>query len=345
MESGTVLLAHGDGGLLTSKLLEEVFTKHLKDEALLHMTDAAVLSLPGQGLTGRASAAGCLAFTTDSFVVKPIFFPGGDIGKLAVAGTVNDLSVMGAEPLYLSAGFILEEGFPLEQLERVVISMAETAREAGIRIVAGDTKVVERGHGDGLFINTSGIGVVIPEANLGYDRIQEGDLVVINGPVGLHGAAILCRRKGIEFDSPVESDCAPLNRIILSLLKKFPGIKFMRDATRGGLATVLKEAAVMAGKEITLFEEDIPVSEEVQGIIEMLGLDSLYLANEGKFVAIVEADEAEAVVRAMREFPEGAQAAIIGRVKKGGGDLFLKTTLGGNRYLDLLAGEQLPRIC
>ena len=345
MESGTVLLAHGDGGLLTAKLLGEVFTKHLNDEVLLDMTDAAVLAVPGSREGNGFAGGGRLAFTTDSFVVKPVFFPGGDIGKLAVAGTVNDLSVMGAEPLYLSAGFILEEGFELDSLERVVMSMAATAREAGVRIVTGDTKVVERGHGDGIFINTSGIGLIIPEARLGYRRIQPGDLVVVNGPPGLHGATILCRRKGIEFDSPIQSDCTPLNGIIISLLRRFPGIKFMRDATRGGLATVLKEVAMMAHKEITLFEEAIPVSDDVQGIIEMLGLDPLYLANEGKFVAIVDPAEADDIVRAMREFPEGKQAAVIGEVREGDGDLFLMTPLGGNRYLDLLTGEQLPRIC
>lgn len=341
----SILLAHGDGGLLTGQLISGLFLRYFRSPVLGRLTDAAVLSLAKGQPEVNWPQGGRLAFTTDSFVVDPIFFPGGDIGRLAVCGTVNDLAVSGARPLFLSAGFILEEGLRLDELERVVASMAAAAAEAGVEIVAGDTKVVDRGHGDKIFINTAGIGVVAPGVDLGYHRIVPGDLVLLNGPVGEHGLAVLSRRQGLEFETPVVSDCAPLNALVLPLLPRFPGIKFLRDPTRGGVATTVKELAMAAGVDVLLFEDQLPVSDQVRGAAEMLGLDPLYLANEGKVVMVVAAGETPSVLEAMRHLPGGQGASVIGEVRAGGGNAYLRTVLGATRVLHLLAGEQLPRIC
>lgn len=341
----TILLAHGDGGLLTGELISGLFLRYFRSPTLGRLTDAAILSLAASQPEGDWLQGGRLAFTTDSFVVDPIFFPGGDIGRLAVCGTINDLAVSGARALFLSAAFILEEGLPMAELEKVVASMAAAAAEAGVEIVAGDTKVVERGHGDKIFINTTGIGVVAPGVDLGCHRIVPGDLVLINGTVGEHGLAVLSRRQGLEFETPVVSDCAPLNDLVLPLLPRFPAIKFLRDPTRGGVATTVKELAMAAGVDVFLFEERLPVSDRVRGAAEMLGLDPLYLANEGKVVMVVAAEEAPAVLKAMRQLPGGQGATVVGEVRAGNGNAYLRTSLGATRVLTLMAGEQLPRIC
>lgn len=330
-----ILLAHGDGGLLTHQLIRNIFLKYFSGQAAGVMYDAAVIPAPG----------GRIAFTTDSFVVKPIFFPGGDIGKLAVCGTVNDLAVCGAVPVYLSVSFILEEGLEFRDLERVVKSLADTAGEAGVKVVTGDTKVVERGSADYIYINTTGIGMVPDGIKLGYELVNPGDVLIINGSIGEHGIAVLSGRDGISFTSPVKSDCAALNHLTGELLKRFKNIKLMRDPTRGGLATTVKELALDSKLDFILFEEKIPVSPEVMGAAGMLGLDPLYLANEGKVVLIASPGEGDEIVNFMRGHPLGGGAAVIGEVGEGRGDVLLKTTLGGTRIIDMLDGQQLPRIC
>lgn len=332
-----ILLAHGDGGLLTHLLITNIFQKYFNNPALKTMSDAATLPLEMQ--------KGHLALTTDSFVIKPVFFPGGDIGKLAVCGTVNDLAVSGAVPLFLTASFILEEGFPLADLEKIVASMAATASEAGVSIVAGDTKVVEQGNADKIFINTAGAGFVPEYIELGYHKVEEGDVVIINGNIGDHGLAVLSCREGLEFESNVVSDCTYLNLIIQDLLHRYRGIKLMRDPTRGGVATAVKEIALATSKDIVLFEDHLPISDNVRWAAEMLGLDPLYLANEGKFIAIVSRQEAPDIISAIRKLPQGQQASIIGEVKEGRGNVFFKTSLGATKMIDMLMGEQLPRIC
>ncbi len=337
-ETGDViLLAHGDGGLLTHQLIEKYFLPQFKNRFLETLTDSATFP----------SKSGKMAITTDSFVVDPIFFPGGDIGKLAVCGTVNDLAVSGAKPLYLTASFIIEEGFPLSDLKKIVISMAKTCREINLPIIAGDTKVVGKGQADKIYITTTGVGYILDEARLGYNRIKPGDSVIVNGTIGNHGLSILVERESFRFDTAIISDCAPLNGIIQKLLKRFEGIKFMRDLTRGGLATNAKEIAVAAGFDIWLDETDIPIKKEVKGITEMLGLDPLYLANEGTFLTVVSNKDAEGVIQLLKKHPLGKDSAIIGRVSKGkgDGDVFLKTQLGGSRRLSMLTGAPLPRIC
>ena len=328
-----ILLAHGDGGLLTHQLIEEIFLKAFDAEILCEMSDAAAIA-----------GSEKMAFATDSFVVDPIFFPGGDIGKLAVAGTVNDLAVYGAEPQYLSVSFIIEEGLPLTDLEKIARSLGETARSAGVKIAAGDTKVVDRGKLDKVFINTSGVGRLLgPVSTPG--NIQIGDLVIVSGNVGDHGAAIITRRAGIDMESDLKSDCAPLNHIIVPMWKKFPGLRVMRDPTRGGMATALKEIALDMKNDFEIREDEIPVDQRVRSAAEVLGLDPLYLANEGKFIIIAAEDQAGEVVDFIRRFPEGKNARIIGRVVPGKGDVKLKTALGGTKVLDMLAGDPLPRIC
>jgi len=330
-----ILLAHGDGGLLTHRLITDLFLKHFHNQTSDELSDAAVFSVP----------AGRIAFTTDSFVVNPIFFPGGDIGKLAVCGTVNDLAVSGATPQFLSASFILEEGLDINDLERIVISMAGTAYSAGIRVVTGDTKVVERGSADKIFINTTGIGLLPDGVRLGYEMVHPGDVVIINGNIGEHGIAVLSKRQGIAFESLVESDCAALNSLTEKLLEKFETIKLMRDPTRGGLATTVTELALGCKVDIVLFEKEIPVGSGVSGAAEMLGLDPLYIANEGKVVIVASAREGNEVVSYMRSHPLGKKAGIIGEVREGRGQVFLKTVLGGTRFIDMLYGQQMPRIC
>ena len=332
-----ILLAHGSGGSYSRRLVEEVFAKAFSNEFLAPLNDQAVFTLP----------ADRLAFTTDSYVVKPIFFPGGDIGKLSVCGTINDLAVGGAEPVYLSASFIIEEGLGMDELERVVHSMAKTALMAGVQIVTGDTKVVEKGKADRLFINTAGIGVLNGTETLTPANIRPGDAVIVSGTMGDHGIAILTHREGIQMESPVESDCAALHTLTRAMLAAVPsGIKAMRDPTRGGLATVLNEFAASAGSAIAIREEDIPVKEAVKGACEILGFDPLYLANEGKLVAVTSGDSALKVLAAMRSHPLGKDAAIIGAVEEGPrGKVLLETSIGNRRILDMLSGEQLPRIC
>jgi len=330
-----VLLSHGDGGLLTHRLLEKYFLPFFKNEILESLTDAACfLVQPGR-----------MAITTDSFVVDPIFFPGGDLGKLAVCGTVNDLAVSGAKPLYLAASFILEEGFALPELERIIESMFLTCKEADVQVVTGDTKVVGRGQADKVYITTTGIGYVLPEANLAYFRIKPGDAVLVNGPLGEHGLAIMLQRESLGLENRVFSDCAPLNKIIEPLLRRFPGIKFMRDLTRGGLATTAKEIALASGMDIWFDETSLPVGKTVKGITELLGLDPLYLANEGKFLTVVEAREADGVLNYLKNECGAKEACVIGEIRPGRGDVCLKTALGGVRKLNMLAGAPLPRIC
>ena len=333
-----ILLAHGSGGVLSHELIHDLFLHYFDNTALAPMADAAVLApLP----PGRP------ALTTDSYVVQPLFFPGGDIGELAVCGTVNDLAVMGARPLYLTAGFILEEGLSYQVLERVVVSMAETARRAGVLIVTGDTKVVDRGAADGLFINTAGLGVVPPGIDIGPHRLAPGDVLLINGTVGDHGMAVMMQREGMQFGSALESDTAPLNHLIDALLTALPGrVHALRDATRGGLVTVLNEWSETASMGIELQEAAIPVREEVRAACEFLGLDPLYAANEGKVVVAVEGTAAEMALEIMRADPLGAQATIIGVVTGAHpGRVILETPYGARRIVQMLTGAQLPRIC
>jgi len=340
MNNDRILLAHGSGGQLSHELVERLFLKHFGNSTLARLDDAAVIQAPGTRL----------AFTTDSYVVSPIFFPGGDIGKLAVCGTVNDLSMSGATPLYLSVGFILEEGLPLAELEPVVASLAATAQSAGVQIVTGDTKVVDRGKADKLFINTAGIGVVPTDVELGCDRVRPGDAILLSGAVGDHGMTIMSQREGLRFASPLMSDCAPLNGLVAAMLKEevqgARTIHCMRDPTRGGLATTLNEIAGKAGVGIEIDEYAIPVREAVRAACELLGLDPLYVANEGKLVAFVAPKAAEALLAAMRVHEYGQEAAIIGRVTaEHASRVVLRTALGARRIVDMLVGEQLPRIC
>jgi len=335
----TVLLAHGSGGLLSRELVTDVFLRHLGNATLAELGDSAVVDSPGEDAR--------LAFTTDSYVISPLFFPGGDIGKLAVCGTVNDLAVAGARPLYLSAGFILEEGLSLETLERVVRSMAEMAREAGVAVVAGDTKVVERGAADGMFINTAGVGVVPAGLRLTPRALHPGDRLLVSGTVGDHGLAVMIQREGFEFRSPLRSDCAPLNGLVADLLAACPGeVRCMRDATRGGLVAVLNEWAQAAKAGIVVEQAAIPMREEVRAACELLGLDALYAANEGKIVVGVSAEGASRALRALQAHPLGRDAADIGLVTaQHPGRVGLRTPYGAVRVLDLLVGDQLPRIC
>ena len=330
-----ILLAHGDGGILTHELIQSLFQRYFTAPELTALTDATLL--PG---------AAEIALTTDSFVVNPLVFPGGDIGKLAVAGTVNDLAVSGAQPRYLTAAFILEEGLELSLLERIVASMAATAQNAGVTVVTGDTKVVERGKGDGIYINTTGLGFRDVRADLGYHRIQAGDKILINGGIAEHGVAVLAQRAGFSFSQSIQSDCAPLNALIPPLIAEFgSALKFMRDPTRGGLATTAKEIALSTQLDLCLEEAAIPLRNDVRAATEFLGLDPLYLANEGKVIIIAAPVQADAIVRFLQRFPEGQRTAIIGEVRPGRGQVLLETPLGGTRLVDMLAGAPLPRIC
>ncbi|BAS26499.1 hydrogenase expression/formation protein HypE [Limnochorda pilosa] len=334
---GRILLGHGSGGRLTASLFHDVFLPAFRNPALEAAGDQAVLSLAGTRL----------AVTTDSFVVSPLFFPGGDIGRLAVCGTVNDLAVGGATPACLTAGFIIEEGFPAEDLRKVVASMAEAAREAVVEIVAGDTKVVERGKGDGLFITTTGVGLVPDGLRLGPGEIRPGDQILVSGHVGDHGVAVMVHRAGLEPGGTLRSDSAPLTGLAQALLQAGPGaVRCMRDPTRGGLATTLAELAAASGTCFQVDEAEIPVRDEVRALCEMLGLDPLYAANEGKLVAVVDPRAATAVLEAARSHPLGREARWIGQAVEGApSEVRLRTVVGGTRPLDLLEGEQLPRIC
>lgn len=333
-----ILLGHGSGGKLTHDLIDKLFIKYFSNEALIPQTDSAIL----------ADISGNIAFTTDSFVVDPVFFPGGDIGKLAVAGTVNDLAVAGAKPLYLSCGFILEEGFPFHELETIVKSMADEAHESGIKIVTGDTKVVHKGKCDKVFINTSGIGLLDKKyADIGTGRaIEPGDQVIINGSIADHGMAVLSARNEMNLSAQVLSDCASLNHMIQAVLSSGYHIKFMRDATRGGVATVLAELAESKSWGIHIMESQIKVRENVRGLCEILGFDPLYVANEGKVIMVVPSQEAEAILKILHNHKYGKEATPIGEITKDHhGKAVLTTEIGGKRIIDMLAGEQLPRIC
>ncbi len=329
-----ILLGHGSGGRLMYQLIREYFVPKFEMEAL---NDSAVLDKIDSGR---------IAFTTDSYVVSPIFFPGGDIGELAVYGTVNDLAMVGAEPLYITSGLILEEGLPLEDLKKVLASMAAAAEKAGVKIVAGDTKVVNKGKADGIFINTSGIGVIQEGVDISPLRIKPSDKIIVSGPVGNHGIAVMAERNGISFDPPVLSDTAPLNGLVKEMIRQTTKINALRDPTRGGLATTLKEIATDSGLCIMLEEDSIPVPSGVRGACELLGLDPLYVANEGILIAIVDADVADQVIETMRKHEVGAQAQIVGHVQDApSGMVLLKTSIGGTRIVEMLSGDQLPRIC
>ena len=338
MKGKNILLGHGSGGKLSHELIESLFVKYFHNPVLDEQTDSAVLG----------PVKGHLSFTTDSFVVDPVFFPGGDIGKLAVCGTVNDLAVSGADPLYLSAGFIIEEGFPMDDLEKIVKSMAEEARNAGVQIVTGDTKVVNRGHCDKIFINTTGIGK-LPEKFTGISSgrgIKPGDKIIVNGYLGDHGMAIMAAREELNIKSDLASDCASLNGLVKKAMEASDSIRFMRDATRGGLATVITE--MVSGKPfgVTIDEEKIPVRESVRGFCELLGFDPLYVANEGKVVIVVAAEDEDRVLAALRDHELGKDSRTIGGVSSEyPGKCWLETQVGGRRIIDMLAGEQLPRIC
>jgi hydrogenase expression/formation protein HypE len=339
-EHKQIVLGHGSGGKLTADLIDKIFLPAFRNPVLDKLDDQAVVTIGGARL----------AFTTDSFVVTPIFFPGGDIGRLAVHGTVNDLAMSGARPLYLSAAFILEEGLPVDDLRRIVESMRAMAAEAGVQFVTGDTKVVDRGKGDQIFITTTGIGVIEPGINISADRARPGDAILLSGTLGDHGMAIMSQREGLEFEGAIESDCASLNGLVAAMLAT-PSpdgdfIHCLRDPTRGGAATTLNEIAKRAGVGMLLREQSIPVRESVKGACEVLGLDPLYVANEGKLLAIVKPEMAEAVLAQMRAHPLGKDAAIIGQVVADHpGMVLMKTEIGGTRVLDVMFGEQLPRIC
>jgi len=331
-----ILLAHGSGGELSHQLVDSLFAKNFQNPLLQPLDDSAVISADGEKW----------AFTTDSYVVTPIFFPGGDIGKLAVCGTVNDLSMSGAQPLYLSAGFIIEEGFRFSDLKRIVESMQRTAAEAGVAIITGDTKVVNRGAADGVFINTAGIGRVPPEIRISSHNARPGDKVLVSGTIGDHGVAILSAREGLEFSTALVSDCAPLNHLVKKLIAASPHIHCLRDPTRGGLSSTLNELARQSGVGIWVEETRIPVKNEVRGACELLGFEPWNMANEGKLVAIVAAEAAEEILRDMREHPLGRDAAIIGEVKEDSPEkVVLRTPIGSTRILDMMVGEPLPRIC
>jgi hydrogenase expression/formation protein HypE len=335
-----IVLGHGSGGKLTADLIDNIFLPAFRNPTLDRLDDQAVVTIGGARL----------AFTTDSFVVTPIFFPGGDIGRLAIHGTVNDLAMCGARPLYLSAAFILEEGLAVGDLRRVVESMRTAAAEAGVQLVTGDTKVVNRGKGDQIFITTTGMGVIEHDISISADRARPGDKIILSGYIGDHGMTIMSQREGLEFESSIESDCAPLNGLVTAMLATASSandfIHTLRDPTRGGVATTLNEIAKHANVGVVLDERAIPVRESVKGACEVLGLDPLYVANEGKLLAMVVPEMADAVLEQMRRHRLGQDAAIIGEVVEAhGGMVLMKTQIGGTRVLDVMFGEQLPRIC
>lgn len=331
-----ILLGHGSGGTLMHELIEELFQPGLLAASGKVLNDAALFEAGGARL----------AMTTDSFVVDPIFFPGGDIGDLAVYGTVNDLAVSGARPLFLSAAFILEEGLPLDDLSRIVTSMNRACREAGVNMVTGDTKVVHRGKGDKVFINTTGIGLIERAIEISADRARPGDKVLLSGAVAAHGVAIMLAREEMEFERPILSDTAPLNGLVDDMLRVSLDIHCMRDLTRGGLASALNEIARSSRVSFRIYEDRVPIQNEVKGACEILGLDPLHVANEGKLIGIVGAEHAERILASMRENSRGREATIIGEViEEQPGRVFMKTIVGGFRVVDMLAGEQLPRIC
>ena len=336
-----VLLGHGSGGTMMKRIIDEVFFAAYAGEELMRGDDAAALPGPKEGER--------LAFSTDSFVVTPHFFPGGNIGKLAICGTVNDVATSGAVPKYLSCGFVLEEGYPIEDLKKICQTMAETAREAGVHLVTGDTKVVNRGHGDGVFINTSGVGFIPEGVDLSGAHCKPGDKILVTGTLGDHGITIMSCRESLSFAAPVESDAAPLNHLIAEVLAAAPDTRCFRDPTRGGLASTLNELAEQSQVDMLVKEADVPLKDAVLGACDMLGYDVMQVANEGKMVCVVPADQAEAALAAMHANKYGVDAAIVGEVAEmvpeRGPKVYLETPLGSKRILDMLVGEQLPRIC
>ncbi len=332
-----ITMSHGAGGKATQSLVEAIFLDAFRNPLLEPLEDAARLEVGGARL----------ALTTDSYVVSPLFFPGGNIGDLAVNGTVNDLAMAGATPLYLSAGFILEEGFPVEQLTAIAASMAEAARVAGVQIVTGDTKVVEKGKADGCYVNTAGVGLVGAGLDIGVARARPGDAILVSGPIGNHGITILLARGELDIEADIASDTAPLNGLVAALLAAAgPGVRALRDATRGGVATILNEIARAADVGVLVSEDAIPVRDEVRGAAELLGIDPMYVACEGRMVAVVDPSSADAALAALRAHQDGAQAAVIGQVTaEPAGIVQLKTAFGGTRIVDLLVGDPLPRIC
>ncbi len=336
-----VLLGHGSGGTMMKRIIDEVFFAAYAGEELMRGDDAATLPAPAAGE--------CIAFSTDSFVVTPHFFPGGNIGKLAICGTVNDVATSGAVPKYLSCGFVLEEGYPIEDLKKICATMAETAKEAGVHLVTGDTKVVNRGHGDGVFINTSGVGFIPEGVELSGSNCKPGDKILVTGTLGDHGITIMSCRESLSFTAPVESDAAPLNHLIAEVLAAAPNTRCFRDPTRGGLASTLNELAGQSQVDMLVQEDAVPVKDAVRGACDMLGYDVLQVANEGKMVCVVAPEEADAALAAMRANKYGIDAAIIGEVApmkpERGPKVYLGTALGSRRILDMLVGEQLPRIC
>lgn len=337
----TVLLGHGSGGTMMKRIIDQVFFEAYGTDELLKGDDAATLPAPAPGER--------IAFSTDSFVVTPHFFPGGDIGRLAICGTVNDVATSGARPQFLSCGFVLEEGFPMEELRRICATMAEVAKEAGVRIVTGDTKVVNRGHGDGIFINTSGIGYLSPGVDLSGAYCKPGDKVLVSGTLGDHGITIMSCREELSFTADIATDAAPLNHLIQEVLARAPHTRCFRDPTRGGIASTLHELADQSGVDFLIEEEAVPVKDAVRGACEMLGYDVYQVANEGKMVCVVPADEAQAALEAMQATKYGTDAAIIGEVIQKPKDrdprVSLRTGFGSLRIMDMLVGEQLPRIC
>ena len=342
----TVLMSHGSGGTMMKHLIDEIFYEEYGSELLLQGNDAAVMPLVGS----QRDPGSHIAFSTDTFVVTPHFFPGGDIGRLAVCGTVNDVATSGATVHYLSCGFVLEEGFPLDDLRRICQSIALAAREAGVQIVTGDTKVVDRGHGDGIYINTSGVGLISAGIQLGGAQCRPGDKILLSGTLGDHGIAIISTREGLSFSTTIESDAAPLNHLIAAVLEAAPQTRCFRDPTRGGLSSTLNELAMQSGTVMTINENAVPVNNQVNGACEMLGYDVFQVANEGKMVCVVAPEEADAALEAMRASKYGENAAVIGEVAAvlpadGGSKVYLRTSFGSRRILDMLVGEQLPRIC
>lgn len=336
IKSGRVDLSHGSGGRAMAQLVEEMFLAAFDNDQLRQHNDQAAFAVPG----------GRMVMTTDGYVISPLFFPGGDIGSLAVHGTINDVAMAGAKPLYLSAGFIIEEGFPLADLKRVVDSMARASKQAGVPVVTGDTKVVEKGKGDGIFITTAGIGIVPEGVAVSGDRARPGDAILISGTMGDHGVAVMSQRENLSFETAILSDSAALHGLVAEMVAAVPDLHCLRDPTRGGLAATLNELATQSGVGMLIREAAIPVRAEVRGACELLGLDPLYVANEGKLIAICPAEQAERLLAVMRAHPLGADAAIIGSITEDAHHFVqMETAFGGNRVVDWLAGDQLPRIC
>ncbi|MEA3302971.1 MAG: hydrogenase expression/formation protein HypE [Pseudomonadota bacterium] len=336
ISDGRIDMSHGSGGRAMAQLIEELFFKHLDNALLRQANDQAAFAVP----------AGRMVMSTDGHVIAPLFFPGGDIGSLSVHGTINDVAMSGARPLYLCAGFILEEGFPLADLERIVISMGKAAKDAGVPVVTGDTKVVEKGKGDGVFITTTGVGMVPTGVTISGELAQPGDAILVNGSMGDHGVAIMSSRENLQFETTIESDSAALHTLVADMVAAVPGIHCLRDPTRGGLATTLNELAQQSGVGMNLNEAAIPIHPAVTAACELLGLDPLYVANEGKLICICAQQDAKRTLEVMRAHPLGKQAAIIGEVVEDAhGFVQMETCFGGSRVVDWLAGEQLPRIC